>query len=168
MEDEIRFDDLVSAMAMEWKKNNFPTSTGSGDAIVHSTGGLVIRDWLQRNYEPNDAPIKHLVMLAPANFGSPLAHKGQSFLGRLWKGTIVKQTGAAFQTGTHILKSLELASPFTWDLAEQDLFADGEKMYNPGNVLVGKTRATNRMLSPMRTVGTEPYACRQPTWTLRA
>ena len=81
MEDEVRFDDIVSAMAMAWKKNDFPTSAGSVDAIVHSTGGLVIRDWLQRNYEPDDVPIKHLVMLAPAYFGSPLAHKGRSFLG---------------------------------------------------------------------------------------
>ena len=135
MEDEVRFDDIVSAMATAWKKNSLPTSAGSVDAIVHSTGGLVIRDWLQRNYEPNDAPIKHLVMLAPANFGSPLAHKGRSFLGRLWKGSIVKNTGTAFQTGTHILKGLELASPYTWGLAERDRFASGGRMYSPGNVL---------------------------------
>ena len=136
MEDEVRFDDIVSAMAMAWERNGLPTNPGSVDAIVHSTGGLVIRDWLQRHYGPNDAPIKHLVMLAPANFGSPLAHKGRSLLGRIWKGFIVKEpTGAAFQTGTHILKGLELASPYTWDLAERDRFADGGMMYGPGNVL---------------------------------
>ena len=136
MEDEIRFDDIVSAMAMAWERTGLPTNVGSVDAIVHSTGGLVIRDWLQRNYDPNDAPIKHLVMLAPANFGSPLAHKGRSLAGRIWKGLIAKKpTGRAFQTGTHILKGLELASPYTWDLAERDRFGDGGKMYGPGNVL---------------------------------
>ena len=136
MEDEIRFDDIVSAMAMAWERNGLPTSRGSVDAIVHSTGGLVIRDWLQRNYGPKNAPIKHLVMLAPANFGSPLAHKGRSLAGRIWKGFVVKRPrGAAFETGTHILKGLELASPYTWDLAERDRFGDGGNMYRPGNVL---------------------------------
>ncbi len=136
MEDEIRFDDIVTAMETAWRKNNLPTSNGGVDAIVHSTGGLVIRDWLQRNYAPNNAPIKNLVMLAPANFGSPLAHKGRSLIGRVWKGFITKRPkGAAFETGKHILKGLELASPYTWELAERDRFGDGGEMYSPGNVL---------------------------------
>ena len=136
MNDEVRFDDIVSAMEVAWRRNDLPTNAGSVDAIVHSTGGLVIRDWLQRNYGPKDAPIKHLLMLAPANFGSPLAHKGRSLAGRVWKGFIVKRPkGAAFETGTHILKGLELASPYTWDLAERDRFGDEGEMYSPGNVL---------------------------------
>ena len=136
MEDEVRFDDIVSAMARAWERNGLPTGAGSADAIVHSTGGLVIRDWLQRHYRPNEAPIKHLVMLAPANFGSPLAHKGRSLVSRIWKGFFAKRPkGAAFETGTHILKGLELASPYTWDLAERDRFGDGGEMYGPGNVL---------------------------------
>ena len=136
MEDEIRFDDIVSAMEIAWRRNELPTGKGSVDAIVHSTGGPVIRDWLQRNYGPDDAPIRHLVMLAPANFGSPLAHKGRSLSGRIWKGFIVKRPqGAVFETGTRILKGLELASPYTWDLAERDRFEDGGEMYSPGNVL---------------------------------
>ena len=136
MEDEVRFDDIASAMEVAWKRNDLPTEARSVDAIVHSTGGLVIRDWLQRNYKPADAPIKHLVMLAPANFGSPLAHKGRSLASRIWKGLITKRPkGAAFETGTHILKGLELASPYTWDLAERDRFGDGGRMYGPGNVL---------------------------------
>ena len=136
MEDEVRFDDIVSAMARAWERNRLPTGAGSVDAIVHSTGGLVIRDWLQRNYGPSEAPVKHLLMLAPANFGSPLAHKGRSLAGRIWKGFFAKRpAGAAFETGTHILKSLELASPYTWDLAERDRFGEGGEMYSPGNVL---------------------------------
>ena len=75
-------------------------------------------------------------MLAPANFGSPLAHKGRSLASRIWKGFLAKKPkGAAFQTGTHILKGLELASPYTWNLAERDRFGDGGMMYSPGNVL---------------------------------
>ena len=136
MEDEVRFDDIVAAMEVAWRRNGLPTGAGSVDAIVHSTGGLVIRDWLQRNYRPNDAPVKHLVMLAPANFGSPLAHKGRSLSGRIWKGLLTKKPeGGAFQTGTRILKGLELASPYTWDLAGRDRFGEQGRMYGPGNVL---------------------------------
>ena len=62
MEDEIRFDDIVTAMRAAWRDRLLPTDPGSVDAIVHSTGGLVIRDWLQRNYKFHAAPIKHLVM----------------------------------------------------------------------------------------------------------
>ena len=136
MEDEVRFDDIVSAMEVAWNRNGLPTEAGSVDAIVHSTGGLVIRDWLQRSFGPDDAPVKHLVMLAPANFGSPLAHKGRSLAGRIWKGFIAKKTeGGAFQTGTRILKGLELASPYTWNLAERDRFGEEGRMYGLGNVL---------------------------------
>ena len=136
MEDEVRFDDITEAMTSAWRAHGLPQDKGSVDAIVHSTGGLVIRDWLQRNFQPAHAPVKHLVMLAPANFGSPLAHKGRSFIGRVYKGFIAKRpAGRAFETGTHILRGLELASPYTWQLAERDRFGMGARMYQPGNVL---------------------------------
>ena len=136
MEDEVRFHDIAAAMDKAWRDNNLPRGKGTVDAIVHSTGGLVIRDWLNRHFSPGRAPIKHLVMLAPANFGSPLAHKGRSFIGRVFKGFLVKKPeGAKFQTGTHILKGLELASPYSWKLAEKDRFGVGGTMYQKGNVL---------------------------------
>ncbi|MDE0099313.1 MAG: hypothetical protein OXM87_06850 [Truepera sp.] len=136
MDDEIRFDDLATAMQTAWKRHGLPTQKGSVDAIVHSTGGLVIRDWLQRHYLPKSAPIKHLVMLAPANFGSPLAHKGRSLRNRALLGFIDKRPGGErFETGTHILKGLELASPYTWHLANRDRFGPAGTMYQPGNVL---------------------------------
>ena len=136
MEDEVRFDDITTAMEVAWHDRGLPQRPGSVNAIVHSTGALVIRDWLQRNYGPESAPIKNLVMLAPANFGSPLAHKGRSFIARVYKGFIAKRPeGRPFETGTHILKGLELASPYTWDLASRDRFGPGGKMYGPGNVL---------------------------------
>ena len=136
MEDEVRFDDVAEAMNDAWRRHGLPRRKGGVDAIVHSTGGLVIRDWLQRHYTPGRAPVKHLVMLAPANFGSPLAHKGRSFIGRVYKGFIAKKPkGERFETGTHILRGLELASPYTWQLAERDRFGRGGTMYQPGNVL---------------------------------
>ncbi|TVQ65144.1 MAG: alpha/beta hydrolase [Balneolaceae bacterium] len=131
LDDRVRFDDLADALARAWDDQNLPTDPRSVDAIVHSTGGLVLRHWMVRNFLPGEAPVKRLLMLAPANFGSPLAHTGRSFFGRAvkgWKGTRL------FETGRHILKGLELASPFTWNLAMADLLGEG-RYFGPGAVL---------------------------------
>ena len=56
------------------------------DAIVHSTGMLVLRSWLL-TYEARRDRLKHLIGLAPATFGSPLAHQGRSMLGAIFKGS---------------------------------------------------------------------------------
>jgi hypothetical protein len=101
------------------------------DAIVHSTGMLVIRSWLT-NYAVKDERIKRLkrlVGLAPATFGSPLAHKGRSWLGSIFKGS--KTLGPDFmEAGDCVLDALELGSKFTWDLAHLDLLGD-EAFYGP-------------------------------------
>jgi pimeloyl-ACP methyl ester carboxylesterase len=92
------------------------------DAIVHSTGMLVMRAWLTGFAKRRDR-LKHLVCLAPATFGSPLAHKGRSWLGALFKGE--KRLGPDFlEAGDRILDGLELASRFSWDLAHEDLLGD--------------------------------------------
>ena len=136
MDDEVRFDDLVSAMDRAWDAEGLPRTKGSVDALVHSAGALVMRDWLDRNFGPDESPVAHLVMLAPANFGSPLAHKGRSFGARALRGFIAKKPeGQPFETGTQILKGLELASPYTWDLAVRDRFGERGTRYQPGNVL---------------------------------
>ncbi|MFL5569068.1 MAG: esterase/lipase family protein [Gemmatimonadaceae bacterium] len=102
------------------------------DAIVHSTGMLVIRAWLTA-YEGRRGRLKHLIGLAPATFGSPLAHKGRSWLGALFKGN--RHLGPDFlEAGDKVLDGLELASRFTWDLAHFDLLGD-ETFY-------GSTRRT--------------------------
>jgi hypothetical protein len=102
------------------------------DAIVHSTGMLVIREWLAGTIGTLDRPelararqsrLKHLIGLAPATFGSPLAHKGRSWLGAMFKGG--KQPGPDFmEAGDLVLSALELASSYTWNLAHRDFFAD--------------------------------------------
>lgn len=95
------------------------------DAIVHSTGMLVLRSWLT-TYPARRARLKHLIGIAPATFGSPLAKKGRSWIGAVFKGN--KDIGPDFlEAGDLILDGLELASPFTWSLAEKDLL--GETVY---------------------------------------
>ena len=139
LDDEIGYDDLVEAMQRAWVKEELPTAPRSVDVIIHSTGGLVVRHWLTNYFKPETSPIKRLLMLAPANFGSPLAHTGRSMIGRAvkgWNGTRL------FETGTKILKGLEIASPYSWSLAEKDIFTK-EQYYGPERilctVLVGNT-----------------------------
>lgn len=98
------------------------------DAIVHSTGMLVIRAWLAA-YAGRRDRLKHLIGLAPATFGSPLAHKGRSWLGALFKGN--RELGPDFlEAGDRILDGLELGGQFTWDLAHSDMLGD-EMFYGP-------------------------------------
>lgn len=94
------------------------------DAIVHSTGMLVIRVWLAL-YAKRRSRLKHLIGLAPATFGSPLAHKGRSWLGAIFKSD--KKLGPDFlEAGDLVLDALELGSRFTWDLAHQDMVGDND------------------------------------------
>lgn len=95
------------------------------DAIVHSTGSLVIREWLA-TYGVRRRRLKRLVGLAPANFGSPLAHRGQSWLSAVFKGE--RELGPDFmETGHRVLSGLELGSRYTWELAHRDLLGLGEE-----------------------------------------
>lgn len=90
--------------------------------IVHSTGALVARRWLADQYPTGGAPVDNLLMLAPANFGSPLATLGRSLLARIIKGWKHR-----FQTGTEFLHGLELGSLLQQDIALADrLSPEGE------------------------------------------
>jgi hypothetical protein len=105
------------------------------DAVVHSTGMLVLRSWLT-NYGAGPSSnrrlgrLKHLVGLAPATWGSPQAHKGRSWLGALVKGN--RELGPDFlNAGDRVLDGLELGSRLTWELAHLDLLGD-EPYYDRG------------------------------------
>jgi len=105
------------------------------DAVVHSTGMLVVRAWLV-NYggalkdNKRLKRLKHLIGVAPATWGSPQAHKGRTWLGALVKGN--KQLGPDFlNAGDLVLDGLELGSQFTWDLACEDLVGT-EPYYGTG------------------------------------
>lgn len=98
-------------------------ATTEFDAIVHSTGMLVLRSWLSTRVGNRAGRLKHLVALAPATHGSPLARTGRGFLGAVFKGSRV--VGPDFmEAGDAILDGLELASRFTWDLTHADLLCD--------------------------------------------
>lgn len=75
--------------------------------ITHSTGAPVIRAWLHHFYLSAGKklpPLSHLIMLAPANFGSALVQLGLSKLSRL------KAWFEGVDVGTGVLDWLELGS----------------------------------------------------------
>ena len=113
--DEVRLPDLSRAFAQACRDEIEPRLADGQRfvCITHSTGGPVIRDWWQRYYrgaERRRCPMSHLIMLAPANFGSALAQLGKGRLGRLkaWLGGV--------EPGQGVLDWLELGSRESWDL----------------------------------------------------
>lgn len=77
LSNEINIEDIAEGLdqALAEKLGNNRTF----DAIVHSTGMLVIRAWLAKYSSQGYYRLQHLIGLAPATFGSPIAHKGRSF-----------------------------------------------------------------------------------------
>ncbi len=127
-EDNVTFDDVVDGLNDEFLRLGFIDADGRRlndlNVIVHSTGGLVIRHWIARYYlsagrSISECPVRKIVMLATANFGSPLAHRGKSFLGQVFKGRW--KIGDLFEVGRVLLDGLELGSPYQWNLAHRDL-----------------------------------------------
>lgn len=81
--------------------------------ITHSTGAPVIRIWIDLFYgarKLDSLPLRHLIMLAPANHGTALAQLTKGALGRI--STWV--TG--LETGQKVMDWLELNSVGQWDL----------------------------------------------------
>jgi pimeloyl-ACP methyl ester carboxylesterase len=105
------------------------------DAVVHSTGILVVRAWLSNHPSTVGSNarlqrLKHLIGVAPATWGSPQASQGRTFIGALVKGN--RQFGPDFMNaGDQILDGLELGSKFTWDLAHLDMLGK-QPYFGPG------------------------------------
>ncbi|MEZ5553022.1 MAG: alpha/beta hydrolase [Pseudomonadales bacterium] len=129
LDDDVTFADLTAALERAWDDVGLSRQARSVDVIVHSTGALVIRDWMSGLQ--GDNPVRRLLMLAPANFGSPLARLGSSMIGRVFKGF---RSERRFHTGTRILKGLEMASPYSVGLAAKDLFGN-RSVFAAGGVL---------------------------------
>lgn len=144
MNDEITVYDLGYAFRRALGDRRIPQDRHSFDLVVHSTGGLVAREYVRQvcGGNPGKTPVQRLCMLAPANFGSPLATVGKSMLGRMFKGWSWDHFA---QSGKNILDALELAAPYSWELAEADLFSDSFPVF----------AADNTMVTIM--VGTDPY-----------
>lgn len=140
MEDDVAIEDVARRMeevVLQMQADG--TLPAAFDLIVHSTGGLVAREWLSTYHGDLAAPssVRRLLMLAPANYGSRLARTGKTFLGRLFKGGFKNE----FRTGRRMLDALELGSAYQWKLVGQDMLVppeledDGQRIFAHDRVL---------------------------------
>lgn len=113
--DEVRMGDI--SRALEAALQNILSTLGAErrfTCITHSTGGPLVRDWLDRYYvrpkQLDRCRLSHLLMLAPANFGSALAQLGKSRL------VAIKSWFEGVEPGQGVLDWLELASPEACEL----------------------------------------------------
>jgi len=117
--DEVSLDDIARALhqaLLDLPGND--GGIGEFSCITHSTGGPVLRFWADKYYGDADlkhSPLKHLVMLAPANHGSSLAAIGKQRVGRL------KAWFTGVEPGQTVLDWLRLGSNGQWALNESEL-----------------------------------------------
>lgn len=121
--DEVRLSDLARGFEAAIRREVLDDNDGERFAcITHSTGGPVVREWWWRQYRDQGlpCPMSHLIMLAPANFGSALAQLGKGRLGRLrsWHNGI--------EPGQGVLNWLEHGSGDSWNLNRDWIVQSGE------------------------------------------
>lgn len=122
LSDGVALDDVSFAMDRALKKE-YPHLLESGfHVVIHSTGALVVRNWIKR-HSPKPCPIQNLVHLAGANMGSGLATIGKGQLAR-WGRFIFAGTNA----GTRVLRELEFGNWKTLDI-HLHFLQSGNDMY---------------------------------------
>lgn len=111
LEDGVTIDDISRGLDRALRAEFPHLLRGPFHVIIHSTGALVVRNWLRR-FSPKPSPIRNLIYLAGASFGSGWAHVGRGQLAK-W-ARYVFQAGA--ERGVQVLDALELGSDWTLDL----------------------------------------------------
>lgn len=123
--DEVTVDDI--ARGFDRALRDLPGADGEipeFSCITHSTGGPVVRHWVERCYGASglrNCPLKHLVMLAPANHGSALAVLGKQRVGR------IKSWFSGVEPGQRVLDWLSLGSEGQWTLNQRGLAYDSAR-----------------------------------------
>jgi hypothetical protein len=126
--DDVRLPDVSRAFRAAVREQLGPDlADGTRFAcITHSTGGPVVRDWWHRFHGAGTTggpcPMSHLIMLAPANYGSALAQLGKGRLSR------IKAWFQGVEPGQGILDWLELGSREAWDLNAAWIRSDGTQI----------------------------------------
>lgn len=122
LEDGVTIDDIARAFDRALKINFPHLLQKPFHIVIHSTGALVVRNWL-RLFSPKPSPLANLIYLAGANFGSGWGHIGRGQLAK-W-ARLVFEGGA--ERGLQILDALELGSEATLDL-HLHFLAEGNAM----------------------------------------
>jgi hypothetical protein len=128
--DDVRLNDVSKALETAVQQQIEPGNTGNSRYvfITHSTGGPVVRNWWDLYYKNSakQCPMSHLIMLAPANFGSALAQLGKSKLSR------IKSWFDGVEPGQNVLNWLELGSAEAWKLNTDWIKSDGSQISAQG------------------------------------
>jgi hypothetical protein len=147
LEDGIGIDDISRAFDNALRQDFPQLRRGTFHVVIHSTGALVVRNWI-RKFATAHQPIRNLVYLAGANFGSGWAHLGKGQIAR-WGRQIWSHTEA----GIKVLSSLELGSDETIDMhlhfvqPGQGMLEDyGVREY----VIIGTQPKTGLLSAPVR------------------
>lgn len=111
LDDGVDLEDITLAFDRALK-NEFPKLYADGfNAIIHSTGALVLRNWVRR-CSPKPSPCRRIVHLAGANLGSGWAHIGETLLAKWLR--FIGEGGA--ERGLAVLDGLELGSNWAFEL----------------------------------------------------
>jgi len=147
LEDGLTVDDVSRAFDRTLHQNYSHLLQQGFHALVHSTGALVIRNWL-RTFSPKPSPLTNLVYMAGANFGSGWAHIGQGQFAK-W-GRLIFQGS---ERGVRILHGLELGAEWTIDLHRHFLKSGNDLVKKYGvfeHVIVGTQAEEGWFKVPIR------------------
>ena len=113
LDDGVTLDDIAFALDRALRQDYSHLLDGKFRVIIHSTGALVIRNWIRRfSLQYKNRPLERVIYMAGALFGSGWAHIGKGQLAK-WSRWVF-QSGA--ERGVQVLDALELASDWTLDL----------------------------------------------------
>lgn len=122
LDDGVGVEDLSLGLERVLRQPEFAGLLGpvGFDAITHSTGALVVRNWVRR-YSERPSPLRHLIHLAGAQLGSGWAHVGASSAAAVLRTLVHQRRGLA------VLEALEHGSPWTLEL-QHDLLQPGARL----------------------------------------
>jgi len=148
LDDGVGLEDITLAFDRALKKD-FPKLYSDGfGAIIHSTGALVLRNWIRR-CSPRPSPCRRIVHLAGANLGSGWAHIGETQLAKWLR--FIGEGGA--ERGLAVLDGLELGSNWSWELHRHFLQPGNTMLAGYGVMefsLIGSQPPPKNMIIPFR------------------
>lgn len=151
LDDGVDLDDLSLSLDRTLQ-TRYPKLLESGfNVIIHSTGALVIRNWVRRHSRQygNISPVRRIIHLAGANLGSGWAHIGETQLVK-WLRFIGH---AGEERGLSVLNGLEFGSNWTIDLHHHFLQPGNDMLADYGVMefnIVGSQVPAQWMLVPFR------------------
>ncbi|MBV8891596.1 MAG: hypothetical protein JO266_06415 [Acidobacteria bacterium] len=148
LDDGIDLEDITLAFDRALKNDFSVLYSGGFNAIVHSTGALVLRNWVRR-CSPRPSPCRRIIHLAGANLGSGWAHIGETLLAKWLR--FIGEGGA--ERGLAVLDDLEFGSNWAWELHRHFLQPGNSMRENYGVMefsIIGSQPPPKNLIVPFR------------------